>query len=226
MPHLERESGIFILHLDNQDGSDVENRFSPRWLEEAISCIDEAEAGTGPTALITTGAGKFYSNGFIPERFGGDPESVQNYLLSGQALFARILSSELPTLAAIQGHAFAGGAILAMAHDRRVMRTDRGYFCLPEINLGLPLPGGMSDLLQSRLTPATCHEAMLTGRRYGGPEALAAGIVDEVTAENDLMPAALAWAAATSPTRGATLAGMKRHLYRHVLSSLSRLEAR
>jgi enoyl-CoA hydratase/carnithine racemase len=65
--------------------------------------------------------------------------------------------------------------MLSLAHDFRVMRADRGFWCLPEADIGIPFTRGMSALIQARLAPQTAHEAMVTGRRYTGEQALAAG---------------------------------------------------
>ena len=81
----------------------------------------------------------------------------------------------MPTIAALQGHTFAAGALLALANDVRIMREDRGFFCLPEVDISIPFAPGMSALIQSKLSPDTAQEAMLTGRRYGGVDALEAG---------------------------------------------------
>jgi enoyl-CoA hydratase/carnithine racemase len=81
--------------------------------------------------------------------------------------------------------------MLAMAHDWRVMRADRGFFCLPEVDLNLPFPPGMDALLRAKLSPATAIEAMTTGRRYGGVDALAAGLVTAAVEESAVLPAAL-----------------------------------
>ena len=84
--------------------------------------------------------------------------------------------------------------MLALAHDFRVMRSDRGYFCLPESDLRLPLQPGMTALIRARLPAQTAHEAIVTGRRYGAAEALASGIVDRAVAESEVLPAAIALA--------------------------------
>jgi enoyl-CoA hydratase/carnithine racemase len=227
VPYLDRDDSVFILDLGEPGRADTENRFTPEWMSAVHACLDEVEASTGDAALVTTGTGKFYSNGFEPERFLRP--DVADYLLEGQQLFARMLTLSVPTVAALQGHTFAAGAIFAMAHDIRVMRADRGFFCLPEIGLGftmpggLAIPGGMADLLVARMPRPTAHQAILTGRRYGGGDALTAGIVDAVAAEDDLLPLAVSRAAELAATRGPALTAMKAWLYREVVGALRTL---
>jgi len=81
--------------------------------------------------------------------------------------------------------------MLALAHDQRVMREDRGFLCLPEVDIRIPFTPGMAALIQARLPPHSAHEAMTTGRRYGGQDAQAAEIVDEVLSEDALVSRAV-----------------------------------
>ena len=85
----------------------------------------------------------------------------------------------MPLAAALNGHAFAGGALLALAADYRVMRSDRGWFCLPEIDIQVPFAPPMMELLKTKLSPNVLRDAVLTGRRYTAEEGIAAGIVDK-----------------------------------------------
>ena len=103
--------------------------------------------------------------------------------------------------------------MLALSHDRRVMRSDRGYFCLPEVELGLPFTWGMSELIRCRLAPQAAHEAMTTGRRYGGEQALAAGIVEHAVDADEVLPLALRLAGELVDTAGETLGTIKQRLY-------------
>jgi enoyl-CoA hydratase/carnithine racemase len=96
--------------------------------------------------------------------------------------------------------------MLALAHDQRVMRTDRGFFCLPEIDIRIPFTPGMNALITVRLSARTAHEAMTTGRRYGGLDAAAAGIVDEAVEAEQVLPRAIERAAALADKDPATLA--------------------
>lgn len=95
-------------------------------------------------------------------------DQIPQFSARVQNLLARVLELGIPTVAAIQGHSFGAAAMLAPAHDERVMRTDRGYFCFPEVDIAIPFSIGMTDLIPSKLSPATAHDAMTTGRRYGG----------------------------------------------------------
>ena len=126
----------------------------------------------------------------------------------------------VPTVAVLQGHTFAAGALLALANDRRLMRSDRGFFCLPEVDISIPFAPGMSALIQSKLTPDTAQEAMLTGRRYGGTDAREAGIVSDALPEAELLPAATEWARSQSGKAGPTLRAIRRTMYRHVIDQL------
>ena len=111
-------------------------------------------------------------------------------------------------------------AMLALAHDFRVMRADRGFFCLPEVDINIPFTRGMSGLIQGKLTPRTAHEAMTTGRRYGGTDALAAGIVDAVAHEDDVLSSAIELARPLAGKAGPTLGIIKSRMYPAALDAL------
>lgn len=180
-PTVTADGVLRILDL-----GDDENRFTVEWMQQVHHQLDEVEAEDGPVALITTASGKFFSNGLDTAALT-DPASRAEYLLAVENLLARFLVLPVPTVTAINGHAFGGGALLAMAHDFRVMRTDRGYFCFPEVDLGMGFTPFMSALVASNLTPQASIEAMTTGRRYGGTDALARGLVDAAAGEDVLV---------------------------------------
>lgn len=137
-----------------------------------------------------------------------------------QALLARLLTFPVPTVAAIGGHAFAAGAMLALAHDSRVARADRGWFCLPEVDIAIPFTPGMSALIQARLAPQVAHEAMTTARRYTGAEQLAAGIADACAEQEQVLPVAIERAAGQAGRRGPTLGTVKERMYAPVVQAL------
>jgi Delta3-Delta2-enoyl-CoA isomerase len=216
MTSLDRRDDVFVLTL----GED-ENRFHPDRLTAINAALDEVAAAPGPKAVVTTGVGKFYSNGLDLDFMAANPDAAEANLRGVHALFARVLTFPAPTVAALQGHTFAAGAMLALAHDLAVMRSDRGYFCLPEVDLGIPFTPGMSALIRARLPIATAHEAMTTGRRYGGDDALEAGIVAGVGAEDEVLDIALARAAERAAKANPTMGAIKARLYAEVVEALS-----
>jgi enoyl-CoA hydratase/carnithine racemase len=218
MANLERRGATFVLTL-----GDDENRFHPDRLTAINAALDEVEAADGPKALVTTGSGKFYSNGLDLDFMAANPDAAEANLADVHALLARVLAYPAPIVAAVQGHAFAAGAMFTLAHDLVVMRADRGFWCLPEVDLGIPFTVGMNALIRSRLPIATAHDAMTTGRRYGGEDAVAAGIAAATAAESDVVDAAVVLAQERAPKAGAVFGTIKERLYAEVIADLVRV---
>jgi enoyl-CoA hydratase/carnithine racemase len=215
MPTLDRQDDVYLLDL----GGD-ENRFHPDWLAEVGTLLDEIAKSDEPRALVTKATGKFWSNGLDLEWLFAHPDDYTEYSRNVHGLLARMLSLPVVTVAALQGHTFAAGAMLSLCHDLRVMRADRGFWCLPEADINIPFTPGMSALIQSRLTPQTAHEAMVTARRFGGREAYARQIVDQAAGESELLDAAVALAHANAGKAGPTLETIKTRMYAPVLAAL------
>lgn len=207
------------IHL--LDLGDGENRFSPDWIAEVSAALSEVAAAEGPRALVTVASGKHWSNVLDLDWVGQNPDQMESYVGTVHALFAQVLTLPVPSVAVLQGHTFAAGAMFSLAHDIRFMRLDRGYFCLPEVQLEIPFTPGMAALIQARLTSAAAHESMTTGRRYGGGDALAAGIVDHALPEADLLDQAKAKAEELAPTAGATLAKIRIEMYATAIARLT-----
>ena len=216
MIDLQRSGEVFILRIDQG-----ENRFRPDLLEAISSALDEVEAAGSPAALVTTGAGKFYSNGLdLDWMQAQEREDAAAYMNAVLGLFARTLTFPAITVAAMNGHAFGAGAQWALAHDYRVMRDDRGYFCMPEIDMGSPLHPGMTALIQARLPHQSAHEVITTGTRYPADEALARSIVDAVAPEAQVVARAVEVAAPLASKAHPILRTLKRDMYPTALSKL------
>jgi enoyl-CoA hydratase/carnithine racemase len=220
MPVLERRDEVFVLDLGG-DG----NYFTPAYVAQLVGLLDEVAVAPPPRALVTAATGKAWALGLDLAWIGANPDGVDELVQAMHRLDARMLELPVPTVAAIQGHAFAGGAMFALAHDFRVMRADRGFFCLPEIDGHLPFTPGLTELVRSRLAPQVAHAALTSGRRYGGGEALAAGIVDELADVDGVLDCALAVAIALAGKDPATLGAIKAQLYGDVLAALRDAEA-
>ncbi|WP_019202511.1 enoyl-CoA hydratase/isomerase family protein [Tsukamurella sp. 1534] len=227
MPYVTRTDDVFTLLLGDEgvelSEANPENRFSPDWIDAVHARLDEieAQAAGAPAALVVTATGKFFSNGldvmYILANFGELPA----YLDRAHTVFSRLLTFPMTTVAAINGHAFGAGAMLALSCDFAVMREDRGFFCLPEVSLKMGFTEGMASLLRSRLPYQTAVESMTTGRRYGGAEAVAAGIVQATASEADLVAEATSRAAANAAADGPTLNKIKNDLHAPLLTALA-----
>ncbi len=214
---LDRRGDVFLLTMENG-----ENRMNPSWLNAMNAALDEVDGATGPKALVTTGSGKFYSNGLDLEALmASGSEVMAAFVADDERLFARLIAAPYFTVAACNGHTFAAGAMLALCHDSRVMRADRGFFCLPEVDLGIPFTPGMDGLIKSRLPHLTAHEVMVTGSRYGGEAAVAMGIVGEAVSEDQVVARAVEIAAGFASKAGATMGVIKERMYAELLGLLA-----
>lgn len=215
MPTLSREDDVFVLHL-----GDDENRFNPEWVGAVTELLDEAAAADAPRAVVLSASGKVWSNGLDLEWIGANVDQLEDFVASVHELLARTLVFPGIVVAAIQGHCFAAGAMLALAADQRIMRADRGFFCLPEADINIPFTPGMSALIQAKLSAPAAHEAMTTGRRFGGADAAALQIVDEAVAEDEVLPRAIERAAAHAGKSPDVLRTIKERMYPGAVATL------
>ncbi|MEU3269902.1 enoyl-CoA hydratase-related protein [Saccharomonospora sp. NPDC006951] len=215
MPTLQHREPVYVL-----DFGDDENRFTPAWLSETHSLLDTVVSGTDAAALVTHGTGKFYSNGLDLEWLAAHGDKAEEYVTAVHELLARMLTLPVPTIAAVNGHAFGAGAMLAMAHDHRVMRADRGFFCFPEADINIPFTPGMAALIQCKLTPAAAVASMTTARRFGGEDARELGLVDETASEADLLERAVARAGERAGKDRGTLGAIKTTMFAGAATAL------
>jgi Delta3-Delta2-enoyl-CoA isomerase len=210
---LARHDDAFVLNL----GED-ENRFNLAWLRDVNAALDEVIEQPAP--LVTIASGKFYSNGLDLDWLTSHPDQLDSYTADVQDLLARVLTLPVPTVAAVSGHAFGAGAMLATAHDWRIMRSDRGYFCFPEADIRIPFTLGMAALIQAKLTPQAAIASMTTGTRFTAPEALAAGLVDGTADEADLLGRAIAKVAPLGGKDATTIAAIKTTMFATAVNRL------
>lgn len=215
-PRLEKDGTVAVITLGSG-----ENRFSGESIAELAALVDEVEGGDY-TALVTTAEGKIWSNGFDTPWIAAHADQAAATIEAGENLLARILSFPIPTVAALQGHAFAAGMMYALAHDLRVMRADRGFLCLPEVTFGAVFTPGMTDLLTARMAPQVAHRAMVLGHRFPAPAALAAGLIDEAVPEDELLGRAVAVAGSLGGHGREGVVALKRQLYAGPLATLGR----
>jgi enoyl-CoA hydratase/carnithine racemase len=200
-----REGSVAVLRWN-----EGENRINLDSLARLNELLDELEKVEGPLSIVLTGAGKFFCNGLDLVRFADKRDEFVETLHVLEQTIGRLLVFPAYTVAAINGHAFAGGALISCAFDYRVMREDRGYWCMNEAEIGLALDERLWSILINRLPRATATVAATTARRFSGPDAMRYGIVEAVASEDDVLTHAIAVAESLASLDRVTLGLHKR----------------
>jgi len=199
-----------------------ENRFNLAFLDEFLSALDTIENDTEANALVVKSSHeKIFSNGidldwlvsFIQKN---DPDTAKKFLYTMNRLFKRLLIYPMPTIAAITGHAFAGGAIMCCAFDFRFMRSDRGFFCFPEVDLGIPFLPGMIALAEKAIPMYKFEEMKYTGKRLTAYECEEHHIVMKACHTDDLMDEAFSFAKGLNKRRE-VISAMKKGMYKDIV---------
>lgn len=210
MIELSNDNGVYVLTMNN--GA---NTICLDWQAEMLQALNVVEGTWGKgTALVMAGEGKFFSNGVNMEAMSEyDEHDMKTFARTMLEIHRRLMALPFPTVAAINGHAFAGGAFLALSLDYRIMREDRGWICISEVDAGVAIPPPMMDILHAKLPPASVRDAVLTGRRYTADEALKAGFVDGAENPELLLNHALQLAASLTGKEPGIFRTLKQTLY-------------
>jgi Delta3-Delta2-enoyl-CoA isomerase len=213
---LTREGAVYLLTLTN---GELANTLTADVLGEYEAALDELEVATGNAALVLTSSDpKFWCNGINLQWLQTQPPDCFPKLAAMMdRMFLRLALLNMPTIGCITGHAYAGGAVLAAAMDFRLMRKDRGFFCFSEIDVKIPFPPFLYEIILPLSDPATMRELLLTGRRLTGKEALAGKIVSAIHPAESLFPKAMELAQALSRKDRETYATIKRGMKRRLV---------
>ncbi len=188
--------------------------------------LDEIIVDAQVKALILTSSDeKNFSQGIDVEWImnklqANDRQPVNDFILGMNEVFKKLLTMPIPTIAAINGHAFGNGSILSCACDFRFMRSDKGFFCFPEVNLGIPFRNGMNAFLKKAVPMYKLVEMQLTGNRYTAPELEAHHIIVKACADREeLMAVSLAFAKTFEKNRE-IFGEIKKRLYKEIVVAI------
>lgn len=202
-----------------------ENRFNPDFLNAFLSALDDIENNTDALTLVVRSSHeKIFSNGIdleyiVPFIQQGDTDTAKAFFYLLNKLLRRIVDYPMITIASITGHAFAGGAIMSSAFDFRFMRSDRGFFCLPEVDLGIPFLPGMNALLAKAIPHYMLEEMQYTGIRLTAEDCEKHHIIKKACHMDDLLTETMAFAKGLQKKR-AVVAELKNRLNQRVLHAI------
>lgn len=206
-----------------------EHRINPLLIQQLNEALDFAES-EGAQALVVAGEGRFFCNG-MDLQYISMPENVKRSTqiqTDAEMLMGRILTLGMPTVAAINGHFTAAGAMLGLAFDQRVMPSDsKALFFVPGIDIGLVYSKGMTALMKAKLPQPLWNDAMCMSKRYQSAELLRHGVVNDSPLSSELVTKAMELASSLKckgkdeKTR-ATMHGIKRNLYEDAVIALGK----
>jgi enoyl-CoA hydratase len=201
------------------------NAMTVELLDTIERLVDDFERGSAHAAVIV-GYERFFSAGLaIPKLIDLDRPAMHMFIERFARSMTRVLACEKPVVAAINGHAIAGGCVLALMCDHRVIVDEPGVrIGLNEAQLGIGLPAIVIEPLRSQVPAASLVPIALEGRLFSPIEARTMGLVHEVVATNDLLDLATTRARALAGPAMA-IAQIKRALRAPIIEAVTRTAA-
>ncbi len=222
MIQTETHGSVTLLRFAHGKASALDLEFL-----QAITDAFARERGSNSRALVLTGTGSIFSAGVDLHRLvEGGKDYVARFLPALDECFLSLFTFEKPVVAAINGHAIAGGMMIAAASDHRILAAGRATVGIPELKVGVPFPLAALEVVRHALAPHVLQEAVFTGRMYRVEECLARGIVDEVVEPANLIERALERASELAAFPTASYALTKRQMRLPALDTIERHGAR
>jgi enoyl-CoA hydratase len=178
---------------------------------------------TDAKAVVLTSQGRIFSAGVDLKRLSaGGADYIRRFLPSLHRLYEAVFFFPKPVVAAVNGHAIAGGCVLACCADRRIIARDAGRIGVTEILVGVPFPALAFEIVRFAVPPRYLPEFTLSGATYATDEALRRGWVDEAAAPGELMDVAVSAARELSLLSPAAFAQTKSQIRQPVAERLQK----
>ena len=174
-------------------------------------------------AVVLTGRGQIFSAGVdLKQLSAGGADYIHQFLPALHRLYDAVFFHPKPVVAAVNGHAIAGGCVLACCADHRLMTRDAGRIGVTEILVGVPFPSLAFEVVRFAVPPRYLPEFTLSGATYATDEALRRGWVDEITEPDKLIDDAIAVARKLSQLSPAAFAQTKSQIRQPVAERLQK----
>lgn len=215
---LTTHDSVAVITLTNG-----ENRQNPQFATALKSLLVKVIENEQHKALVITSSDeKSWSLGIdtewlMPAMQAKKADEIRGFMYDMDDIFKTLLLFPMPVIAAINGHAFGNGAILACACDFRFMRTDRGFFCFPEVDLSIPFLPGMIAFVKKAIPYYRFNEMKLTGRRVPGSELAADHVIEKASTDLESLLADAMQFAATFDKKRAIFAEHKKRLHKDII---------
>jgi enoyl-CoA hydratase/carnithine racemase len=203
-----------------------ENRHNPTFITEILGAFDEMEEDAEiSSVVITSNDPKNWSQGIDLEWMtqavaDNNRDGIKDFMYGLNRIFKRILLYPMPVIAAINGHTFGDGSIMACACDFRFMKADRGFFCFPEIDINIPFLPGMLAITEKAIPQHKLQEIVFTGKRISAPELEESHVILKSCKDlTELMDVSLAFAK-TFHKKRAIFGEIKKRMHQHIIETM------
>ena len=160
------------------------------------------QTASDSTAIVLTGQGSIFSAGVdLVQLLKGGTDYTRTFLANLEQMLETLFFCPKPVVAAINGHAIAGGCVIACCADKRLMTEGKARIGVPELRVGVPFPVIIMELMRAKVNSAYFEEIMLAGATYRPEEALQRGLIDEIVNSENLMDKAVATAKSLASIR-------------------------
>jgi enoyl-CoA hydratase/carnithine racemase len=187
MIDLEYRGEIAVLTMRHGKANAMDGTFCA----DLIKCLDELRASPA-RAIVITGQGKIFSAGVdLVRALDGGPDYFRHFLPPLRRAFEEIFFYEKPIVAAVNGHAIAGGCVLTCAADRRLMAQGDGRIGITELLVGVPFPVIALEIMRAAATPRHFERIVYSGATFAPDAAVGLGLVDEAVPADALLARAI-----------------------------------
>ncbi|MCI0455260.1 MAG: enoyl-CoA hydratase/isomerase family protein [Candidatus Dadabacteria bacterium] len=219
--HLSTDENIATIVLNRPKV----NAINEIVVEELGDCFQKLATDQNVKAVILTGEGSFFSFGLdVPEFLGYSKDSFTEFLIKFTDLYSYIFQFPKPVVAALNGHTIAGGCMLALACDYRLMVSEKAKISLNEITFGSTVFHGSVQMLKYCIGERSAESVLYGGSMYSAEEAKGLGLIDEVVSKDNLREVAEKVAQNFAGKDSRAFRDIKMLLRKHVAEEMRRRE--